>query len=148
MMGRREITPVHHVISHEVPIIKTKIHLLNGFLWKGQFAIDLFGGHSDRQVSLGILITNVSQEIDESITLVWSLGKFMVLGGNFARFIESATTDGVLPIDIDPVADSQSTRWIQDTSPDLQVVIPPELNDFCSKRRHITRTRGHGKVGI
>jgi hypothetical protein len=34
----------------------------------------------------------------------------MVLGGNFARFVESATTDGVLPIDIDPVADSQSTR--------------------------------------
>jgi hypothetical protein len=72
----------------------------------------------------------------------------MVLGGNFARFVESAPTDGVLPIDIDSVADSQSTRWNQDTLPDLQVVIPPELNDFCSKRRHITRTRGHGKVGI
>ena len=51
-------------------------------------------------------MTNVSQKIDESITLVWSLGKFMVLGGNFARFVESAPTDGVLPIDINPVADS------------------------------------------
>lgn len=109
MMGRLEITPVHHVVSHEVPIIKTKIHLLNGFLWKGQFAIDLFGGHSDRQVSLGILITNVSQKINEGVTLVWSLGKFMVLGGNLARFVESATTDGVFPIDIESVADCQST---------------------------------------
>jgi hypothetical protein len=72
----------------------------------------------------------------------------MVLGGNLARFVESASSDWVLPIDIDPVADSQSTRWIQDTWPDLQVVILPELNDFCSKRRHITRTRGYGKVGI
>jgi len=55
-------------------------------------------------VSLGILITDVSQKIDESITLVWSLGEFVVLGGDFARFVESATSDGVLPIDIDPVA--------------------------------------------
>ena len=104
MMGSLRIPPIHHVVSHEVPIIKTSIHLPNGLLGERQFPVALFGGHSDRQVSLGVQITDVSQKIDESITFVWSLGKFMVLGGDFARFVESATSDWVLPIDIDPVA--------------------------------------------
>jgi hypothetical protein len=70
----------------------------------------------------------------------------MVLGGDFACDVESATSDGVLPINIDTVANRQFT--LPRLCLDLQMVLLSKSDNLLSKSGHIFRICSFGKASI